>query len=109
MTEIAADHSDAWRKLDVAILHKLILEKMLGIDEAALTAQTNVEYIKDFGTATQRAIERVDGQEAQALFFLNPTWAQEVEAVAGSGEKMPQKSTFFYPKIFSGLVLNILE
>jgi len=109
MEEIAADRSDAWRKLDVAILHKLILEKMLGIDEAALTAQVNVEYIKDFGTATQRAIDRVDAQDAQALFFLNPTRAQEVEAVAATGEKMPQKSTFFYPKIFSGLVMNILE
>jgi uncharacterized protein (DUF1015 family) len=109
MAEISADHSDAWRKLDVAILHKLILEKMLGIDEAALTAQTNVEYIKDFGSATQRAIDRVDIQEAQVLFFLNPTRAQEVEAVAATDEKMPQKSTFFYPKIFSGLVLNRLE
>ena len=47
MEEIAPDKSAAWRKLDVAILHKLILEKHLGIDEAALTAQTNVEYIKD--------------------------------------------------------------
>ncbi len=109
MREIAADHSETWRQLDVAILHKLILEKMLGIDEAALTAQTNVEYIKDFGTATQRAVERVDAQEAQALFFLNSTRAQEVEAVAATGETMPQKSTFFYPKIFSGLVMNILE
>ena len=109
MAEVAAAHGEAWRRLDVAILHKLILEKMLGIDEAALTAQTNVEYIKDFGSATQRAIKRVDSQEAQALFFLNPTRVQEVEAVAATGEKMPQKSTFFYPKIFSGLVLNILE
>lgn len=109
MAEVAADHSEDWRKLDVVILHKLILEKMLGIHEAALAAQTNVDYIKDFGTATQRAIDRVDTQDAQALFFLNPTRAQEVEVVAATGEKMPQKSTFFYPKIFSGLVMNILE
>jgi len=109
MEEIVGERSDAWRKLDVAILHKLILEKMLGIDEAALTAQTNVEYIKDFGAATERAIARVDSQEAQALFFLNPTRAQEVEAVAATGEKMPQKSTFFYPKIFSGLVMNMMD
>ena len=107
MDKLSPEKSQAWRKLDVAILHKLILEEMLGIDEAALTAQTNVEYIKDFGEATLKAIDRVDS-DAQGLFFMNPTRPDEVEAVAQMGEKMPQKSTFFYPKIFSGLVINVL-
>ncbi len=107
--QISGNYSDAWRRLDVSILHKLILEKHLGIDEAALTAQTNCDYIKDFGNAAERALNRVDAGEAQALFFMNPTRIEEVEAVALAGEKMPQKSTFFFPKIFSGLVLNVLK
>ena len=106
---ISGDYSPQWRKLDVSILHKLILEEHLGIDEAALTAQTNCDYIKDFGDATARAMGRVDSGEAQALFFMNPTRIEDVEAVALGGEKMPQKSTFFFPKIYSGLVLNVLE
>ncbi len=106
MAELAPDKSEAWRKLDVAILHKLILEKMMGIDEAALSSESNVEYIKDFGDATLAAIDRVDEGSAQILFFMNTTRPDDVEAVAGHGEKMPQKSTFFYPKIFSGLVIN---
>jgi len=109
MDRLAADKSQAWRRLDVAILHKLILEKYLGIDEAALTAQTNVEYIKDFGPATLCAIDNVDSGHGQGLFFMNTTRPAEVEAVAEAGEKMPQKSTFFYPKIFSGLVINVLK
>ncbi|MCK4627903.1 MAG: DUF1015 domain-containing protein, partial [Sedimentisphaerales bacterium] len=99
MDNLAANQSPAWRRLDVAILHKLILEKMLRIDDADLSAQSHVEYIKDFGPATLRAIDKVDDGEGQGLFFLNPPHPEEVEAVAQAGEKMPQKSTFFYPKI----------
>lgn len=109
MDAVAGDHSAAWRGLDVAILHKLILEKLLGIDEAALKAQSNLEYVKDFGQATLLAIDQVDEGNAQGLFFLNTTTPSQVEAVALAGEKMPQKSTFFYPKIFSGLVINRVE
>jgi uncharacterized protein (DUF1015 family) len=109
MDTMAENYGPAWRKLDVAILHKLILEKMLGIDEEALTKQTNVEYIKDFGEATLRAIDKVDSEQSQGLFFMNPTRVGDIEAVVAEGAKMPQKSTFFFPKIFSGLVLNVLD
>ncbi len=109
MDTLASDHSPAWRQLDVAILHKLILENLMGIGEAALTAESNLIYIKDIGAATQDAIGRVDIGEAQGLFFMNPTRPEEVAATAAAGEKMPQKSTFFHPKIFSGLVINVLE
>jgi len=108
MDPLAPDHSPAWRQLDVAILHKLILENLMGIGEAALTAESNLVYIKDIGAATQDAINRVDSGEAQGVFFMNPTRPEEVAATAAAGEKMPQKSTFFHPKIFSGLVLNVL-
>jgi uncharacterized protein (DUF1015 family) len=109
MESVAADKSLPWRQLDVSVLHKLVLEKDLGIDEAALMAQTNVEYIKDIGQASLLAMDKVDSGQAQGLFFMNPTSPEMVEAVALQGEKMPQKSTFFYPKVFSGLVVNILD
>lgn len=98
-------HSVAWQKLDVAVLHKLILEKILGIGSEQLAAQSNVEYIKDTGGAIDEAIDKVDSGEKQAVFFLNPTKLDQVSAVASAGEKMPQKSTFFYPKVFTGLTV----
>ena len=109
MAGVAPDHSPAWRHLDVAVLHRLVLEKHLGIDEASLAAETHVRYIKDLGSARWDAIHAVDAGQAQGLFFLNPTRPEEVEAVAAAGERMPQKSTFFYPKVFSGLVLRRIE
>ena len=109
MSALAGDHSEAWQRLDVSILHKLVLEQMLGIDDAALTEQSHVEYIKDIGDATSHAIDKVDSGDGQALFFLNQTRVEDVAVVAANGEKMPQKSTFFHPKIFSGLVMNRLQ
>ncbi len=106
MAEVAPENSDAWRKLDVSVLHKAILEKHLGIDQAALEAQSHVDYIKDLGDAVMYAIDRVDNGSAQGLFLMNTVPPSSVEDVAATGEKMPQKSTFFYPKIFSGLTIN---
>jgi uncharacterized protein (DUF1015 family) len=109
MAAIAPDRSDAWRQLDVAILHRLMLEKHLGIDEAALAEQRHVRYVKDLGLARADAIAQVDRGDAHGVFFLNPTRPEEVQAVAQAGERMPQKSTFFFPKVFSGLVLRMLD
>jgi uncharacterized protein (DUF1015 family) len=108
-----ADKSEAWRRLDVSILHQLILDDILGIDKAKLASGTitggaYIEYIKDIGDAVQKAIDKVNDSGYQAVFFMNPTRAAEVEAVATNHETMPQKSTFFYPKIFTGLVINKL-
>jgi uncharacterized protein (DUF1015 family) len=50
----------------------------------------------------------VDGEKNQVVFFMNPTRIEQVQQVAAAGEKMPQKSTFFYPKIFTGLTINKL-
>jgi uncharacterized protein (DUF1015 family) len=100
--------SDASKSLDVVVLHKLILEKLMGIGEQQLAGETNIEYIKDVGIAVDEAIAKVDSGEKQVLFFINPTKAEQVKAVAAANEKMPQKSTFFFPKIFSGLTINKL-
>lgn len=100
--------SDASKSLDVVVLHKLILEDKLGIGEQQLAGETNVEYIKDIGSAVDEAVAAVDGGRKQIVFFMNPTRAEQVKQVAAANEKMPQKSTFFYPKIFSGLTINKL-
>jgi uncharacterized protein (DUF1015 family) len=92
----------AVQQLDVSLLHQLILERVLGIDRAAQEAKTNLDYIKD----TQQALDRARDGEGQVLFLMNPTPVSQVRDVADSGEVMPQKSTFFHPKIASGVVLN---
>jgi uncharacterized protein (DUF1015 family) len=107
MNEFAA-MSNAARSLDVNVLHKLILDKHLGIGDKQLAGQSNLEYVKDFPHYIDAAIAKVDAGKAQALFWMNPTRIEQVRAVAAVGEKMPQKSTFFYPKIFTGLVVNKL-
>jgi uncharacterized protein (DUF1015 family) len=102
--------SKAWRNLDVSILHQLILQDLLGIDKTKLASGTitggaYVEYIKDIGDAVSKAIYKVDNDGYQALFFMNPTPVEEVEEVSTNHETMPQKSTFFYPKIYTGYVI----
>ena len=98
----------AAKELDVNVLHKLILEKRLGISEKQLAGEANVEYIKDIDGAVDESVARVDSKESQVVFFMNATRIEQVKTVAGGGEKMPQKSTFFYPKIHTGLVINKL-
>lgn len=102
------DLSRASKNLDANVLHKLILEKVLGIGEKQLASQANVEYVKDIGDAIDSSIAKVDSKKRQAVFFMNATKIDQVKAVAAGGEKMPQKSTFFYPKIYTGLVMNKL-
>jgi len=87
------------------VLHKLVLEDRLGIGEKELAHESHIEYIKDIGNAIEQSIDAVDSGKAQAVFFMNPTRIEQVRAVAAAGEKMPQKSTFFYPKIFTGLTV----
>ena len=105
---MAPELSPASRALDVNVLHKLVLEALLGIGEQQLASESNLEYIKDLGTAIARSIEKVDQGQCQAVFFMNPTRVEQVKAVAAAGERMPQKSTFFYPKIYTGLVMHKL-
>ena len=104
----AFEMSNAAKGLDVNVLHSLILEKHLGIGEKQLAEESNLTYIKDIGDAIDRAIAMVDTKKSQAVFFMNPTHNWQVQAVAAAGEKMPQKSTFYYPKIFTGLAINKL-
>ena len=100
-----AGASEPARRLGVTILHHLILEKLLGIDKAKLEAFTNVDYARH----REEAVERVGKDGIQCAFLLNPTDVAHVKAVAERGERMPQKSTDFYPKLLAGLVMMPLE
>jgi uncharacterized protein (DUF1015 family) len=94
------------RTLDVTLLHALVLEGILGIDRVAQEAQTNLRYVKDTSAALALARGQSSYGAVQAVFLMNPTPVAHVKAVADAGEVMPQKSTFFYPKLASGLVIN---
>jgi uncharacterized protein (DUF1015 family) len=106
MDSTTPNMSDAWKSLDVAVLHKLIIEKHLGINEQCLAEGGNIEYVKDAGEAIDDSINQVDSGAKQAAFFVNPTRMEQIESVTAAGERMPQKSTFFFPKVYTGLVIN---
>ena len=113
METLLPDKSAELRGLDVAVLHALILDKMLGIDKKKLEQGTMkgggyVVYIKGIGDAVEDSIKSVQ-KGAQAVFFMNPTRVDEVEAVAKNFECMPQKSTFFQPKVWTGFTINKLR
>lgn len=91
---------EADRQLDVRILHSLLLERFLGIDEGKLAAQTNLDYIRE----RELCIQMVHEGRYQAAFFLNPTTAEQMQRIAASGQRMPQKSTDFFPKLLTGLI-----
>ena len=105
MEEFMPEKSEASRGLDVSVLHTLILERALGIDRENMASQKNLTYTRDLN----EALSMVESDEMQCAFILNPTRVEEIGAVAAAGEKMPQKSTYFYPKLITGLVMNNLE
>ena len=86
------------------MLHSLILEKIFGIDKENLANQKNLRYTRDIA----EAVESVNGG-ADCAFFLNPTRVSQIAAVGDAKQKMPQKSTYFYPKLITGLVINKFE
>jgi len=98
---VADEHCEAWRRLDVTVLHTAILDKLLGIDEAKLVAYSNVRYVR----GRDKALDAVGSDGVQAAFLLNPTRTEQVLAVASGGERMPQKSTDYFPKLLTGMVM----
>jgi uncharacterized protein (DUF1015 family) len=108
MDSIVPDMSPAWKTLDVSILHKLILEELLGIDQEKLAEGENLQYVKDTPNAIADSIAQVDSGQKQVAFFMNPVKLQQLKMVTEAGERMPQKSTYFYPKVYTGLTINKL-
>ncbi|HKT40028.1 MAG TPA: DUF1015 family protein, partial [Ktedonobacterales bacterium] len=98
--------SDAWRTLDVAVLHALVLDAALGVTPAAVRAGEHVSYTRD-AEAVATAV-RAGNDGAQLAALLNATPPAAIRDVARAGDRMPQKSTYFYPKLITGLVINPL-
>ncbi|MGB9793213.1 MAG: DUF1015 domain-containing protein [Thermacetogeniaceae bacterium] len=98
------ERSEAWCSLDVSVLHVLILQQLLGIDAEKMSRQEHLNYTR----STEEAIHALNNGSAQLAFILNPTRIEQITAVASAGDKMPQKSTYFYPKLLTGLVINDL-
>ncbi len=103
--EAADPGSPAVKRLPVTLLGSLILDQCLGIDADAVAAGDHVSYTRDFA----EALAAVERGEAQAAFLLGRPTVQEIKDVSLAGDVMPQKSTFFYPKLLSGLVLRDLK
>lgn len=101
--EEAESRPASYRRLDVAILHAA-LEKHLGIDAENMAQKRNISFVRPW----QEALDKVRNG-AECAFILRPTLMREVHRVASDGCRMPQKSTFFYPKIPSGLVMRWLK
>jgi len=97
-----SSNDEALATLDVSILQNLIFEKIVGISREAVAAKKNVSYT----ISPTEVMKRVDSGAAQLGFLLNPTEVDEVIAIATGGGVMPQKSTYFYPKLITGLVMN---
>ncbi len=105
MDTLLPDESAVSRQLDVNVLHTAILERILGIDKENMAQQINLTYTR----VTEEAIDGVNSGAFQCAFLLNPTRVSEIQGVAAAGEKMPQKSTYFYPKLITGLTMNELD
>lgn len=102
--------SEVLRRTDVAVLHSAILEHLLGITPEAQAAKTNLWYPQDTRAALAKLRGGGDERETgQVLFVMNATPVEHVRTVAEAGEVMPQKSTFFYPKVMTGLAIHTLE
>lgn len=101
MDRILPGRDPAWRMLDVSVLHELLIQRVMGISEEAVERKENIEYLRD----PDMGYEAVNEGKAEFLFVLNPTRMEQVRACTAAGEKMPQKSTDFYPKVVSGLVM----
>lgn len=99
------DVSPAQRQLDVVLLHRLILERGLGITPDAVKTEKNITYEREMDAA----IAEVDQGRAQICFLLNPVSVETVAGMAMAGEVLPQKSTDFFPKLMSGITMYRLK
>ncbi len=94
--------SSAWKQLDVNVLHTAILEKHLGIGPAQLAAEKNVDFLRHADAAIAKV--RAPGSKYAAAFLINPITVPQIQSIVKQGERFPQKTTDFYPKLITGLV-----
>ena len=108
MNATAPDKSEAWRALDVAVLQKLVLERLLGLNEQKMGNPEFVDYVKDMPNAVNELIAQIDAGRKQIAFFTNPVKMEQLAKVTEAGERMPHKSTYFFPKMYTGLTIQKL-
>ncbi len=100
-----ADAQASWRSLDAAVLQEVVLRGILGIDQQSAAADGSLTFAHD----GDEALQLVESHAYRLAFLLRPTPLERVLALAGAGERMPQKSTYFHPKLPAGLVMNPLD
>jgi uncharacterized protein (DUF1015 family) len=98
------DQAEPYRRLDTAVLEAVILKGALGMTDDDIDHLDGLGYARDF----EQALDLVQRGEYDAAFFMAPTPVERVQAVAGAGESMPPKSTYFFPKVPTGLLFNPL-
>ena len=98
---LPANRSQVYQKFDISILNHVILDKILGLS----IEEGNIAYTADAAEAQQR----VESGECQLAFLVNPPQTKTIKAVADAGDRMPRKSTYFYPKMPAGLIINSLD
>lgn len=96
--------SEYYRALDVSVLHSMILEKYFGIDKENMASQKNLVYTRSY----KEAVDSVKNGEFQCSFIINATKIRQIKDISLNNEKMPQKSTYFWPKLVTGIVMNKL-
>ncbi len=105
LEKVLPDLPASLRRLDVIILHHMLLEGVLGIDRRAVQEEKNLRYVREYDVA----IQQVENGKAQVCFLMNPTPIEAVRDNAFAGRVLPQKSTDFYPKLLSGLTIYWLD
>jgi uncharacterized protein (DUF1015 family) len=105
MQRLAKEMSPPLRELDVSTLHLLILEHILGLTPEQQVRGDTIRYSQD----EEAVLQALEKEDYQAGFILNPLKAEELLGIVDGGEKMPQKSTYFYPKLISGLIVNKID
>lgn len=97
--------SPAYRSLDTGVLEALLLKGALRLSEHQIAELNGLSYARD----AEEAIERVRSRRSDAAFLMRPTPVSQVRDIAATGENMPPKSTFFFPKLLTGLLFNPLD
>jgi uncharacterized protein (DUF1015 family) len=98
-------HTEPYRHLDTGILEALVLKGALGLSDDDISHFNGLFYARD----TEEAVAMVRSGQYDAAFVMRPTPVEQVQALAQAGENMPPKSTFFYPKLLTGLLFNPLS
>lgn len=105
ISDMMPPHSEAWQHLDVSIFQTVVLEGCLGMSEESISNEEKLSYTRSI----EEGVAKVRQGELQLLFILPPTRVAEMLAVADAHDQMPPKSTYFYPKFLTGIVMRLLD